>query len=361
MFMRCKRSLAMLCILLLLIPFTGQGQEMQRFSTSFFGAFDTVITIIGFAPNADAFEQITEKAKSRFDELNQLYDKYNDYPGVTNIRTLNKQAAQAPVKVEQDLFDLIKFSKEMYSSTDGLVNIAFGSVLELWHDSREAAEFNPEGAAPPEMDALNSANSHTNIDDVVLDEGALTVFFQDPDLRLDVGAVAKGYAVEVVAREVLQDAMPSYIINAGGNVRTGQAPLDGRAQWGVSIQDPDGFVMGDANSDIMEVLFLKDTSIVTSGDYQRFFTFEGKRYHHIISPITLMPPNYFRSVTVVTEDSALADWLSTTLFLMQQSEGETFLENWEGVEALWVMNDRTILMTEGLKPHARSEGATNPR
>lgn len=349
-----KLLAAAISLVLCFSPFVGTAEEYQRYSMSFFGTFDTSITIMGFAASPTIFDSEAEKAQQTFDRLHQLYDKYNDYPGVVNVRTLNQQAAKAPVQVEQPLFDLLKFGKDLYPDTNRLVNIAFGAVLELWHDSREAED------GPPDMDALMAANEHVNIDDLVLDAEAMTVFFKDPLLKLDVGAIAKGYAVEVVAQQLLAGDMPSFVVNAGGNVRAGQPPMDGRKNWGIAIQDPDGFAFGDPNSDILDTLFLHNTSVVTSGDYQRFFIHDGTRYHHIISTETLMPPAHFRSVTAVTEDSGLADMLSTALFLMDQEAGQRFVEGWEGVEALWIMNDRSVVMTDGLKPHARSEGASNP-
>ncbi len=354
------RTLTLLAALLLaLSPGRSQAQTYDRYSMSFFGAFDTVITIMGYATSPEVFEREAALAQQRFDELNKLFDKYNDYPGVVNVRTLNREAGKGPVKVEQELFDLIQYAKDMAPATHDTVNIALGTVLVLWHDARELAEANPESAAPPDMERLMEANQHTRLEDVLLDEEALTIVFRDPKLLLDVGAVAKGYAVELVAQQMLQGDMPSFIINAGGNVRAGHPPMDGRKSWGVAIQDPDGFVLSDANSDILETLFVSDMSVVTSGDYQRYFVYEGRRYHHIISPDTLMPPQFFRSVTAVTEDSAWADMLSTALFLMDQPEGQRFVEQLKGVEALWIMNDRSVVMTEGLRPYAYSQGGTN--
>ena len=232
-----------------------------------------------------------------------------------------------------------------------------GSVLSIWHEYREAGLADPEHAQLPPMEALEAASGHMNIDDLVLDEENMTVYFADPQLRLDVGAVAKGYATELISQMLLAGPMPSFIISAGGNVRLGNPPEDGRAAWGVGIQDPDGSVLG--LSDIVETLFLANSSVVTSGDYQRFYVVDGESYHHLIDPDTLMPGKFYRSVSILTEDSGYADMLSTAAFLMPYEESRAFIESLSGVEAIWLFPDGTKEMTDGAAKIAKSRGATN--
>ena len=140
-------------------------------------------------------------------------------------------------------------------------------------------------------------------------------------------------------------------------MRTGIMPQDGRKAWGVGIQDPDGNVFGLA--DYVEVLYIHDVSVVTSGDYQRYYEVDGKRYHHLIDPETLMPDTDFRSVSIITEDSGYADMLSTAAFLMPYEESRAFIESLDGVEAIWLFPDGSKEMTDGAKAVAKSFGATN--
>ena len=145
-------------------------------------------------------------------------------------------------------------------------------------------------------------------------------------MRLDVGAVAKGWAVQKVS----ESAPEGMLLSAGGNVcATGPKP-DG-SPWIVGIQDPEG----DGYICMAE---LSKGCLVTSGDYQRYFEVDGKKYHHIIDPDTAMPGEYWRSVTVYCTDSGLADALSTALFLLPLDQGQALLNNL-GAEALW-LNDR---------------------
>ena len=171
-------------------------------------------------------------------------------------------------------------------------------------------------------------------------------------MLLDLGAVAKGYTVEIVAQKLLESDMPSFIISAGGNVRCGLHPMDGRARWGVGIQDPE---LPSMNKDI---LYLTGLSAVTSGDYQRYYTVDNVNYHHLIDPSTLMPGRYMRAVTVVTEDSGLADMLSTMLFLTPCEEGLQAVNKMDGVEAYWVLNDGSVQYSDGMANYLRSLGAS---
>lgn len=330
----------------------------QKRTANFFDYFDTIITIIGYTEDQATFDRAVGQARERFLELHRLFDAYHEYDGMANIYTLNRDAGKAPVKVAPELMELLLFTKEWQPKLHGTVNIALGSVLRLWHDARAAGLEDGTAASLPSMEALEAAATHTNFDDMELNVEYGTVFFKDPEVKLDVGAVAKGYATELVARMLLQSDMPHFIVNAGGNVRTGQPPLDGRLRWGVSLQNPDAALDIRVQEQTLEVLYLSNASVVTSGDYQRFYLVDGVRYHHIIDTKTLMPAMENRAVTIVCENSALADILSTAVFILPYEEGRALVEELDGVEALWVRADGTVLMTDGLYKMSKSGGAT---
>ena len=354
-----KLAAGALLALLLVALCLPAGAVMNKYSTMYLDSFDTVITLIGYAESEETFNEQADQVHEMFLYMHKLFDTYNSYEdeGIVSIFTLNERAAQEPVAVDPILFSLLTFCKANYALCHEQVNVAMGSVLSIWHEYREAGLADPEHAQLPPMEALEAASGHMNIDDLVLDEENMTVYFADPQLRLDVGAVAKGYATELISQMLLAGPMPSFIISAGGNVRTGISPQDGRKAWGVGIQDPDGSVFG--LSDYVEVLYIHDISVVTSGDYQRFYTVDGVNYHHLIDPDTLMPGTHFRSVSIITEDSGLADMLSTAAFLMPYEESRAFIESLDGVDAIWLFPDGSMQMTDGAMKVAKSCGATN--
>ncbi|HBL84619.1 MAG: thiamine biosynthesis protein ApbE [Clostridiales bacterium GWF2_38_85] len=336
-----KILLFILCIILLL-PAGCAGNSPKRYQAEFLTLFDTVTRIVGYS---DSKEEFTELSQSIYDELeiyHQLYDIYNDYDGVNNIKTINDNAGKSPTIVDSRIIDLLLFAKTQYIKTNGKVNVAFGAVLKIWHDYREQGIDDPENAALPQMTELEAAAEHCNIDDVVIDEDASTVYLSDPMMRLDVGAVAKGYATEQVAKHFEAKGVTSLLISVGGNVRAIGSKADGgngnTNPWVIGIQNPDKI---NENTELFSVE-ISELSVVTSGSYERYYTVDGKQYHHIIDPETLMPAEYCTAVSVICRDSGLADAFSTATFNMPVDKAKAFINSIDGVEAMWVLPDRSI-------------------
>ena len=318
-------------------------QEEKQYTATFLNLFDTVTTIVGKAESKEAFEA---EARQVHDELlvyHQLFDIYEEYDGIHNLKTVNDAAGGDPVKVDEKIIDLLTDCKVFYEATGGLVNVAMGSVLKLWHDARTEGINNPQNARLPDEAALKAAADHTDMDKVVIDEAASTVCLTDAELRLDVGAVAKGWAVQKVA----QEAPEGLLISVGGNVcATGPKDETG-TPWVVGVQDPDG------GENYLHTLYLTKGSMVTSGDYQRAYLVDGEIYHHIIDPDTLYPGTLWRAVTVVCPDSGLADALSTALFLLPIEEGQKLLDECEST-AMWVDRDGNIHYSTGFEELIRT-------
>ncbi len=356
--MKYRLSLLLVVILLLLNIFGCSQANHEKYSGSFFDSFDTYTTMVGYTQSEEEFDKYFNQIASRLRELHKLFDKYNSYEGINNIKTINDNAGIQPVEVEQEVIDLILFSKEWYRRTKEKTNIAFGPVLEIWKDYFNDASYDPENTAIPPMEELKAASALTDLDKVIVDDENNTVYLSEKGMSLDVGAVAKGFAVEIAAREAVEAGFRSGIISPGGNIRTIGKPLDGvRQRWGIGIQDPDKPVVNDVQN-TLDTLYVIDASVVSSGDYQRYYMHEGRRIHHIIDPITLMPGENFRSVTVVAEDAGVADFLSTTLFLLSYEEGLDLVESLDGIDAVWVMPDKSIRFSEGMKNKLKSQGAS---
>jgi thiamine biosynthesis lipoprotein len=274
---------------------------------------------------------------------------------VANAKTINDQAGIAPVAVDDDLVGLVLMAREWYGKTGGKVNIALGPVLTIWHRYREAGTADPANAALPDYEELAAAARNCDLSKVVVDQEAGTIFLPDKGMRLDLGAVAKGYACEVVAQELEAAGLTSVIVNGGGNIRIVGRPMDGRQRWGVGIQNPDGDAQ-DPGDTPLDIVFLYDTSFVTSGDYQRYYEVAGKRYCHLIDPATLMPATYYRSVAVVYHDSAIADFFSSTLFLLPYEESRALAESIDGLEAVWIFEGNRMEATSGMRKWMKDLG-----
>ena len=338
-----KRIPALLLILsVLLCGCAGAGEEQKQYTATFLTVFDTVTTIVGRDVSEESFTEKTQAVHDVLLHYHQLFDIYNEYEGLNNLKTINDHPGE-PVEVEQAVIDLLLDCKAYYALTAGRVNAAMGSVLYLWHEAREDGLNDFAGAYLPDADALTEAAQHTGWDNVVIDDEANTVTLTDPALRLDVGAIAKGWSVQRAA----ETAPEGLLISVGGNVcATGPKDASG-TPWVVGVQDPDG------GENYLHTLYLTRGSMVTSGDYQRAYMVDGELYHHIIDPDTLYPGKLWRAVTVVCPDSGLADALSTALFLLPQDAGQALLDKCESC-AMWVDAEGNLYYSTGFEDLIRT-------
>ena len=336
-------SLLLLCALLTGCSAGSTVPEQKQYTASFLDVFDTVTSIAGKADSEESFRTKTQVVHQALLEYHQLFDIYNDYDGINNLKTVNDNAGIAPVTVDSRIIALLNDCKSYHELTGGMVNPAMGAVLQLWHVARNDGINDPSRAYLPKEEKLQEAARYMNFDAVVIDEAASTVYITDPKVRLDVGAVAKGWSVQQVA----ENAPDNLLISVGGNVcATGPKAADG-TPWVVGIQDPNG---GDQ---YLHTLYLTKGSLVTSGDYQRAYVVDGELYHHIIDPNTLYPSTLWRSVTILCDDSGLADALSTALFLLPLEEGQVLLEK-TGAEAMWVDRSGSNFYSPGFQDNIRT-------
>ena len=316
---------ALLCgallTLVLLSGCSASAEPVKAQGKSYFTYFDTVTYIYSYAgDSAERFSDCSAEIADMLGEYHQLFDIYHEYSGINNLCTVNKMAGGEAVTVDARLMEFLLYAKELYELTGGEMNVMMGSVLTLWHNAREAASEDPKNAYVPAEEDLAEAAKHTDISLLELDEENNTVRISDPLASIDVGALGKGYATEMAAQK---------------------AETLG---WKTGVRDPKN-----PDSNYCAKLLLADTSCVTSGIYERYFTVDGVRYHHIIDKDTLYPSTLFTSVTVVTKNSGLADALSTALFCMPLADGEALCEKLGDVEALWVLPDGELHMTSGME------------
>lgn len=298
--------------------------------------FNTSSVIYSYAgDSSDDFGANCGEVWSILAEYHQLFDIYYEYSGINNLCTLNKNAGGEALEVSPKLIEFLLYAKECYTLTNGETNVMMGAVLVLWHDAREAKNY------VPDEQTLLEASKHTSIDCLEIDAVNNTVRITDKDARIDVGALGKGYATEMAARYLENKGISSYVLSIGGNIRLVGTKTNGDGWDNVRIKNPKN------TSTFVKTLCLSDTSCVTSGDYERYYNFNGTKYHHIIDKDTLVPANYFSSVTIITKDSGLADALSTALFCMSYEEGLALVESIGGVEVLWIYTDGTIKTTDG--------------
>lgn len=362
-----NRFLFITFIIFLFLTGCEHSSTYKKYDLEFFNTFDTVIQVTVFEKNEETANKILNEIRKEFEYYNKIYDKYNNYEGINNLKTINDNAGIQPVKVDQELIELIEFGVYSYKNISNKNDITIGNAVDLWNDyrelyteykdeyteeeSKEKVEQIMQTVLPDEKAILNIKN-RMNINDIIIDKKNSTVYLKEKGECLDLGGIAKGYATEKVADNAEKNGLKSGIISAGGNVKIIGKPIDGREYFKIAIEDPfkdneklkssDGFAA---------ILNLNNTSVVTSGDYQRYFDLDGKRYCHIIDPEDLTPKRYYNSVTVITKDSGLCDFMSTALFLMPYEKGLKLCEKMK-VDAIWIFEKdgkKEMLYTEGAK------------
>ena len=362
--MKLKKLVLSLLSLSMMMIMTGCSKKYELMSHYITGPFDTITTYMSYVSSEDEFNEQCDYIEEQLNYYDQLFDKYNTYNGMNNLKTINDNAGKKAIEVDQALIDLLNLSIERNQKISSKVNIAFGSVINIWHDYREEAESHDGVGTVPSDEELENANQHTSIDSIEIDEKKKTVYINDALVSIDVGATAKGYAIELIKDGLIEMGVDNFLLSGGGNVashgqrkiqKEGEFYLDDCAdKFCVGIESPqDGNYAAsadDPDSENEAVLVVQGESIVTSGDYQRFYQdVNGVRYHHLIDPETLYPAVHFRSVSIITEDSGLADFLSSAVFLMEYEEGLKLVNSLDGVEAIWLLEDGKIKMSDGLK------------
>ncbi len=319
------KKAAFWALLAALLTFSGCGSRVQKYTDQRFELFDTVIIVTAYCQSQEDFDALAGAAFDEFARLHNLFDTHNDTG--EGLSRLNALAGQGPIEVEPEVFGLLETGKDGYMLTHGKVNIAMGAVLRLWDEAREAALENAESAAIPAMGDLRTAEQHCDIDNLILDAQAGTAELRDAQMSIDVGAVAKGYAVDLVAQQLRELGYTDFVLSAGGNVWAEGSPPNAEG-WRVGVQSPE------ESAELLTTLTVSDCAVVTSGGYLRYFTVGDETYHHIIDPDTLMPSDGVLSATVVCASSATADLLSTACFMLPAEQGQALAAETEGVKLI---------------------------
>ena len=201
-------GLAAICLACAL-PLTACTPQQKLYSASWFDMFDTVTMVQGYAASQEEWDTQADALHDDLEHYHQLFDIYHHYDGMVNLYDVNARAGQKPVQVSRELFDFLQLCKTSGETlAGGAVNIAAGAVLSLWHDAREAGLNDPAHAALPDKDALEAAAEHVRFDTVEINESDGTVFLTDAAQRLDVGAVAKGWAAQRVSQLLPEGSTP---------------------------------------------------------------------------------------------------------------------------------------------------------
>lgn len=293
----------------------------------------TMVTITAYTEDAAAAEKAFGDAFTEFERLEALLSVWRPKSDASRI---NNAAGKEPVKVTAETFAVIERAQSMSALTEGKFDITFGALAGLWKFDHDQDDSIPKQA---DIDARLPLVDYTK---VKLDPTARTVQLTDPGVRIHLGGVGKGYAVDR-AVEILNDAgLEDFMIQAGGDMYCGGKKGD--RPWRVGIRDPRA-----ERSEFFAFAEITDQTFSTSGDYERFFIKDGVRYHHILDPDLGRPARGTRSVTVMADDAITADILSTAIFILGAEKGLPIVESLDGVAAAIVDDENKLHVSSRLR------------
>lgn len=299
---------------------------------------DDYVTITAYGEDQSEVEGAVGAA---FEELYRVDSIANRYDPESEIARLNAGASGGPVAVSEELWEMIATGMDVYEASGGLFDITIGPLVDLWDVTGRSERSEP----PPTDEEIEEAGDKVGGDMLVLDEASRTVSFSIDGMVIDVGGLAKGYALDRAAEVLRERGIRSGVINMISTSMTiGDKPEEADGpDWRIAVKNPRG-------EGFIGILAVPgDTYISTSGDYQRFFEYEGVRYHHIIDPRTGYPARGTISASVIgSEDGAWSDALSTTAFIAGSPEGLELLEEWGGEEGIIVKSGGTVNRTPGI-------------
>ena len=290
----------------------------------------TVVTITLYG------EQAQEGVNAAFQKAKDLEKILSSQNEKSELHHVNQSAYDHEVEVSDTLFTVAQRSLQYCKETDGALDCTIGKINDLW-------AFGTGNAKLPDEEEITPLLVDKGYEQVQLDEEKRTIRFLNPNIQLDFGATAKGFAADEIKNMLVEEyGITCGIINLGGNIITIGAKYDGQP-WGIGITDPNDTTRA------VSTEYLTNATAVTSGNYERYFIEDGVRYHHILDPKTgYSANNGLISTTIITENSMLADALSTATYVMGLEKAYAYIESLDDVEAIFITDDGTVVKTSGI-------------
>nr|WP_208459906.1 FAD:protein FMN transferase [Clostridium botulinum] len=294
--------------------------------------------LMGTIINIKAYGKDADKAvQASVDKISDIENKMSLNISTSEVNKINKNAGIAPVKVSKNTFDVVKASLIYSEKSKGSFDITVEPLVSLWGIGTDKARI-------PSKDEINNALKLINYKDVIINEKESTVMLKRKGQAIDLGAIAKGYTADELKKVLLNYNVSSAFLSLGGNVYVlGNKP--DKTLWKIGVQNP-----LEPRGDYLGIVSVSNKSVVTSGNYERFFERNGKRYHHIFDTKTGYPAEKgLISVSIISDKSIDGDALSTSVYTLGLDEGKKLIESLKGVEAIFVTNDKKVYVTSGLK------------
>ena len=303
-------------ILFLFFPLLLQAQDAARFdrSLALMGCEFKITVVAGSKQKANQYIDLA------VEEIRRIESLISSWKENSETARINRNAGDKPVKVSSELFKLIKRAKVISRTTNGAFDISWAAVKDIW-------KFDGSMKEMPDEKIIKTSAKKINYKNIILNKKKQTVFLKKKGMRIDFGAIGKGYAADRARALFREKGVKGGIINASGDLTTWGEKPSGKS-WTVGIKNPLN------KNKVFSWVTLEDQAVVTSGDYENFVTFDGKRYSHIIDPRTGYPAHGLVSVSIFAPKAELADALATSVFVMGKEAGLSLVSQLNEVECI---------------------------
>lgn len=322
-------------LILILVGCGESNQETAILETPYEGSEFLMGTYVSLRIYDEGKEEVLDKAFARISELS---DKITTNEPGSEMEEVNQAAGEQAVVVSDDVFPLVETAAEYSALPNSGFDYAIGPITDLWRIGFDDARV-------PESEEIEAVLPLVDDSKVELNADERSIFFQEEGMRIDLGAIAKGYIADKVAKLFNEEGVTTAILDLGGNIVVmGDSPTRDTGGFNVGVQDP-----FDLRGSYIGAINLEDKSIVTSGIYERYIEEDGEIYHHLMDPTTGYPfDNNLASVTIISDLSVDGDALSTIAFGYGLEEGLEYVNNLEDIEAVFITKERDVYLTDGL-------------
>jgi len=331
------------CLVVFLF-FSIRSKQQFQMDSGYRPVMGTFARIVAVAKDANSAKKCIESALA---EINKVDELMSDYKDDSEISLVNKDAFNQPVKVSESTFEVLQKSIEFSKLSDGAFDITVGPLVDLWHRAGEAN-------AVPAEDELQQARSKVGYEKLILDASEMTVKFAVDGMRIDLGGIAKGYAVDKAVQAIQNCGAIGAMVSIGGDIRCFGTPSGGKNSWLIGLQNPnENFEFPVGTGAPLLVLKLKDSAVSTSGHYWRFEQIQGKKYSHIIDTKSGYSSDKLASVTIIAKDATANDALATAVTILGAEKGLALIEKLPQTEAILITAQNKIIKTPNAEKYIK--------
>ncbi len=321
--------------LIVTIYFSINTKKPVSLNSGYHLVMGTFARVVAVAEDSSTTQKCIDAALAQINKVDELM---SDYKGGSEISLVNKNGFKQPIQVSLPTYEVLKKSIEFSKLTDGAFDITVGPLVDLFHSAEENEIF-------PDKEQIAQTKLKVGFEKLKLDDQNKTVQFTVEGMRLDLGGIAKGYAVDKAIEAMQSSGAIGGMVDLGGDIRCFGTPSKGKKNWLIGLQNPNA-EQDTTGRDVVLKLKLIKGAIATSGDYQQYVLIEGKRQSHIMDRLTGKSAKGLSSVTIIAGNATNADALATAVSVMGAEKGLALIEKLSHTEAILIASQPEYKLTK---------------